>query len=176
MYTSAAMLALSGLLAAAPVSESPTWSTDYSLARKEGGSKHKPLAVFLGSGPRGWNAVSQNGTLEKEVKQLLAEHYLCVYVDTSKPAGKRLAADFEMAGGPGIVISDAACKVQAFRHEGDLSTEALTRYLHRYADPERVARFTDTNPDERTSYYPQEQPAPRYVQPAFIGWGGGRGC
>jgi hypothetical protein len=176
MYTSVTLVALSGLLAAAPVSESPTWSTDYRLARKEGQNKHKPLAVFIGSGPKGWNQVSESGTLGKEIKKLLAEHYVCVYLDTSKRAGKTLAADFEMTEGAGIILSDGACRVQAFRHEGDLSTENLDRYLRRYADPERVARYTETNPEERTSYYPQEQPAPVYAPPVFSGWGGARGC
>src|SRR5262249_3514783 len=97
MYTTAALFAFSGLLAALPVSESPTWLTDYSLARKEGQSKAKPLAVFLGSGASGWNELSQSGKLNKEHKRLLAKHYICVYVDTSKRSGKQLAEDFEMS-------------------------------------------------------------------------------
>jgi hypothetical protein len=168
MYTSVALFALSGILAAGPAAESPTWLTSYSLARQHAESKHRPLAIFLGSGPKGWNSVSQSGKLGKRIEGLLAEHYLCVYVDTSKPAGKELAGDFEMPDGLGIVISDAKGQVQAFRHEGTLSTESLAQYLDRYSDPARVVRSTETNPSERTSYYPQ--------QPYFIQSGGGRGC
>jgi hypothetical protein len=173
MYTTAALFALSGLLAAAPVSESPTWLTDYSKARKEGESKHKPLAVFLGSGPLGWNAISESGTLDRESKRLLAKRYVCVYVDMGKRAGKDLAADFEMRESPGLIISDVSGTIQAFRHEGDLSAEKLGLYLERYADPQRTVSFTETNPSERTSYYP---PPPVYVQPSFIPSGGGRSC
>jgi hypothetical protein len=175
MYTSVALFALSGILAAGPAAESPTWLTSYSLARKQAESKHRPLAIFLGSGPSGWNNVSQSGKLGKRVQALLAEHYLCVYVDTSKPAGKELAGDFEIPDGLGIVISDANGQVQAFRHEGDLSTERLAQYLDRYSDPTRVVQFTETNPSERMSYYPS-QSAPSYAPPYFIHSGGGRGC
>jgi hypothetical protein len=172
MYTSAALFALSGLLAAAPVAESPTWRTDYSQARNEGASQHRPLAIFLGAGQRGWNDVSQTGKLGKEIQQLLAKHYICVYVDMRKRAGKQLADDLEMTEAPGIVISDASCKLQAFRHAGDLSTESLAEYLRRYADRQRVVQFTETNPSERASYYPP----PVYAPAPFFPSGGGRSC
>jgi hypothetical protein len=163
MYTSAALLALAGFLAAAPSAESPSWLTDYSAARAMGRREHKPLAVFLGTGKAGWNAVCRNGELDRRTKRLLTDHYVCVYVDTSKPAGRALAADFELGDGAGIVLSDRTGQLQAFRHTGELSVERLDDYLSRFADPDLVVRTTVQNDSTRVSSYPPEA----FVAPVY---------
>jgi hypothetical protein len=181
MYTSALLVALNGLFALSVVGE-PLWQTDYGTARRlvrEGG---KPLAVFIGSGKAGWNQLASEGQLSKESRRLLSDQYVCLYIDVSRPEGRRLAGTFELADSPSLVISDQTGKLQAFRHEGDLADEQLLRNLQKYADPELVVRATEGDSVDRASYYPAEQyqPAPFYYAPAayypsFVG-GGGRGC
>jgi hypothetical protein len=183
MYTSALLVALTGLLAPS-VLGGPVWQTNYDTARKLGREGGKPLAVFIGSGKAGWNQMITEGQLSNESRRLLSEQYVCLYVDVRSPAGKRLASSFQLEDGPGLVLSDQTGKLQAFRHEGDLADDDLVRSLQRYADPELVVRATEGDGVDRTSYYaPAEQyqpapvyyPAPAYYYPSFVG-GGGRGC
>ena len=177
MHASLVAVALSAVFAPAGTSREPLWFTDYGKAREEGQEHEKPLCVIVGSGRSGWEDLSEEGRFGKDVKRLLAAHYVCLYVDTEHISGRRLADALEMPDGPGMVISDAMGKVQAFRHEGDLSNKALARYLRRYADPERVVRRTDTNPGAGSRYAPREQEeAP--VRPVIFRppAGGGGGC
>jgi hypothetical protein len=182
MYTSLVLLALSGSIA--PVAtdvESPRWLTDYATAWRQGAQEKKPLAVFVGSGPSGWDQVSREGKLGQGAKELLSAQYVCLYIDTSTQEGKRLAQAFDVPQGVGLVISDRSGANQAFHHQGDLKSEDLEYYLKRYADPNHIVRTTETNPPERaaaptsSSYY-----APS-VAPAFSGFRGfggfgGGGC
>jgi hypothetical protein len=171
MFTSA-LLALAGFFASAPASDSPSWLTDYPEARALGRSQQKPLAVFVGQGPRGWDEVSRDGKLGKEIRKLLALHYICVYVDANTKEGRRLAAQLELDRGLGLVLSDRTGSLQAFRHEGDLDADPLAGYLKRFADPDLVVRRTETNPPPavRVEYYAPEQYAPVQY------YGGGRSC
>src|SRR5262245_23387356 len=93
MYTSFLVLALSGLVAADTAN--PGWQNDYVAARSQAQREGKPLAVFLGSGESGWQKVGRDSN---EVKQVLANKYICVYVDSKTDEGKRLAEAFEMPG------------------------------------------------------------------------------
>jgi hypothetical protein len=163
MCASVALFALAGFLVN-NVPASPSWHTDYLMARKLGKEDRKPLAVFIGSGKGGWNQLSREGKLSSKISELLAAEYVCVYVDASRVVGKRLASEFEVADGVGLVLSDRTRAVQAFRHEGDLTETELLRQLKRYADPERVVRTTETSTVERASYYAPEAPA-TYEQP-----------
>src|SRR5438045_321789 len=98
MYTSLFLLALANALApAVAVPERPTWLNDYDQARKEARSVNKPLAVVLGSGAKGWDQLSKEGRLEKNVQKLLDSSYVCVYIDTGRDSGKSLASSFEIA-------------------------------------------------------------------------------
>jgi hypothetical protein len=155
MYTSILVVALSGFAPAADTAVAPSWMTDYTKAGQLSAREHKPLAVFLGSGKDGYLKLSQDGSLSREAKQILAEKYVCLHIDTSTEHGQSLADAFEMPDGLGIVISDRTSKLQAFRHEGDLTEDTLVRYLVRYSDPQLVVRGTDTNPSHETrrSYY-----------------------
>src|SRR5262249_29999699 len=154
MSNSLALLALSGLLPLNTGGEKPTWLADYAVARQLGRAMQKPLVVVVGSGQEGWEKVSQEGKLGKDVNQALAGNYVCVYVDTADPHGQRLAAAFALNNGPGLVISDRTGEVQAFSHQGTLTQETLTDRLRRYADPQRVVRQTESNVIQRVSYYP----------------------
>lgn len=175
MYTSVALLALSGCFAnAALIPVSPSWRSDYTLALKEGQSSKRPLAVFVAPGPDGWDKLSKDGGLDKEAKELLQTRYVCVYIDTTKEKGRRLAEEFEMPNGRGLVLSDSAGEKQAFWHAGMLGNDDLNHYLRKYADPERVVVKTETVPEHRHQAAPSYQPAPRpvYYAPAVPSFGG----
>jgi hypothetical protein len=148
MHTSILLLALSGLHG--DVSPAPKWESDYAAALKQAESTKKPLAVILAPGERGYEKLARDRALTAEVQKTLASKYVCLHIDTAQAAGKRLAADFEMPSGLGIIISDRSGAVQAFRHDGDLANSDLGRYLVKYADPNRVLIKTESNPgDER---------------------------
>ncbi len=149
MVTSILMVALTGLPGGI-ASSGPKWHTDYAIAQKQAESAKKPLAVFLAPGKRGYEKFARDSDQTAEIQEALASKYVCLHVDTAQAAGRRLAADFEMPSGLGIVISDRSGTAQAFRHEGDLANRDLARYLVKYADPNRVVTTTDSNPgDER---------------------------
>jgi hypothetical protein len=166
MYTSLVFFALVGSFAPSATPDGPQWLRDYATARKQARTEKKPLAVVVGSGKTGWEKLSREGRLGKEVNNLLAENYVCVYVDAGQKAGERLASALELEDGLGIVLSDRTGELQAFRHEGDLANGDLARYLRRYADPDRVVDSTDSNPGS-------EQPA-AVSQPVYAPAGGYR--
>jgi hypothetical protein len=177
MNTSLLLIALSSVCGPVVPSEGPSWLGDYTSARRVGRSEQKPLAVFLGSGPAG------RPRLGEEAKRILAAEYVCVYVDTAAAPGKRLAAAFEFPAGRGVVLSDRACDLQAFRHAGALGDADLARSLRRYADPDRVVRHTETsragrpkNPARR----PQQSARASRSSPPPLAYGvpgvGGGGC
>jgi len=164
MHPSFVVVALTALLSPMSGSASPSWLKDYGAARQQGRDEQKPVCVIIGSGKAGWVQLSQEGRLSADAKRLLADNYVCLYVDTEHIAGRELAASFEIDG-PGIVISDGTGEVQAFRHEGDLPNDRLVQYLRRFADPDRVATATETNPAPVVSYY--EPPAAPVYAPVY---------
>ena len=177
MHTSVVFFALSGFLAAASAPGEPAWWNEYGKARQQGQKEEKPLAVFIGSGKMGWNQVSREGRLDAEVKKLLTDHFVCLYINTDEASGQRLAKAFEVQG-YGVIISTHTGQQQAFRHQGDLDNQELARYLCRYADPGLDLQYTETAAVPRVSYYPPS--APVNVAPAMGGFapsfgGGGRG-
>jgi hypothetical protein len=175
MYTSAMLIALSATLAPAALRESPTWQSDYSHALQQGRENRKPLAVFVGDGSVGWERVSKEGSLNRDVNSLLAADYVCVYVDVSQSSGRQLADAFDFTEARGLVISDHTGRVQAFHHEGELSNETLAGYLRKFSDKDLVVRTTEDVADPQLRYYaPPSTPA--YTQ-TFSGFGGfSRGC
>jgi hypothetical protein len=151
MYTSIMLVALTGLVAPVESTEGPSWQTDYSKASQIVARANKPLAVFLGSKA---DKVSRDGQLSSEAKQLLADKFVCLHIDTSTDQGMALARQFEMTSGVGMVISDRTGQLQAYRHEGTLDDSSMVRYLARYSDPQYVVRTTEINSGERISSYP----------------------
>jgi hypothetical protein len=144
---------------------------DYDSAQMLGKKESKPLAVFFGSGKAGWDQVTRERELSKEVRQLLAKNYICVYIDTKHPTGRQLASSFEVSERIGLVVSDHTGNYQAFHHQGDLPNEQLLQYLTRYADSQRIVRTTDTNRPATVDYSPEISPAA--VQPYYQS---GRSC
>jgi hypothetical protein len=177
MHTTLILVALLGVSSTA--GEELIWRTSYGQAKKEGASERKPLAVVVGTGAEGWEKIAQEGALSNECRTILAASYVCVYVDRTTEEGRRLAAAFEIPEGTGIVISNVTGELQAFRHAGTLEATDLSRYLRKYADPERVAITTETHTTQRTSFYPSRtgtgQPVP-YWQGGFAPFGGCPNC
>src|SRR5690554_2874833 len=118
MYTSVSVLALTGFLFIPTPVEPQRWHNDYQEARAVARQQHKPLAVVVGAGAQGYEKLTGNGKLAPAVTKLLEDEYVCVYVDTSSPTGKKLADALEISRGAGIVLSDRDGKVQAFHHNG----------------------------------------------------------
>jgi hypothetical protein len=164
MYTSFVYFALAGVFANASIADEPLLHKNYSLARLQSVSVNKPLAVFIGSGERGWEEISKDGELDTDVRKILSANYVCVYVDLTRDAGRDLAGEFEVSAGPGLVISNREGTLQAFRHEGSLSKYDLGRYLKRYAAPNVVVQATETKaPPPRTNYTTYYQQPVRYA-------------
>jgi hypothetical protein len=171
MCTTALLLALSVLGVPSAATAEPDWLRHYASAREQGGAEEKPIAVFIGSGQRGWNQVSREGQLSAEINHILAESYVCLYVDADDDDGKELASAFGMTDGLGLVISNASGRLQAFRHQGDLESVDLAHYLRKYADPEQSVQFTETNEQQRVSRYQTASPPMGYLP-----FGGSRSC
>jgi hypothetical protein len=157
MYTSIVLVALAGSTLSAAVPESLNFNSDYKAARLTGKSDRKPLAVFIGSGPKGWEQRTTDGQLSQDVQKLLQAHFVCVYVDTSSEDGKKLAGDFGMQ--EGLVISDAIGENQAFRYTSKLSNSELQAKLKKYGDPTRVTMTTDSQLREDVRFYSADAPA-----------------
>jgi hypothetical protein len=97
----------------------------------------------VGSGQDGWRKVVRDGGLDPALNRLLAEKFVCLYVDTDTAVGRSLAGAFELAG-RGLVISDRTGTSQAYSLSGDLTRAELVRALEKYAGAERDVRSTET--------------------------------
>jgi hypothetical protein len=182
MYTSLVLALVMGPGAAPRASalEAPTWQKDYVTARKLGQQENKALAVFIGSGQRGWEKVCRENRLNPDARKLLADHYVCVYVDASEARGKRLADDFDITHG--LVVSTRNGESQAFHHQGRISATDLELTLRRFANGYRNNR-TETLQELQLVGYSAPAPARPAATPApviqsFGGFGGfsGRSC
>jgi hypothetical protein len=155
MHTFMALLALTTSLSTANVSTNPAWLNDYAAARERVNAVGRPMAVFVGSGQDGWTKVVKDGAVSAEVRKLLADKFVCLYVDTDTRAGKTLAGAFQVSA-KGLVISDRAGTSQAYSLSGDLTGPELARTLEKYAD--REVQSTET----------VVRSAPVVVQPAPV--------
>ena len=178
MYTSLMLVALSGYVAQAEAIPS-SWINDYNQACTEVQKHRRPLAVFLAGGPEGWDKVVKEGELGKDAQALLSNNYIRVFIDTTDEKGKRLARQFDIPDGRGLVISDVSGEKQAFWHAGTLSNQDLEHYLRRFADTDRVLVATEsparpqpvvgtTAPAFAPVYQPSHAPAASFI--------GGRNC
>jgi hypothetical protein len=167
MYTSIFLVALSGSVVASTPVDNLTWEPNYDQARQVGQAEKKPLAVIVGSGEAGYERLCRDGKLGSDAQKALGENYICVYLDTDTQVGKKLASDFGITRGTGLVLSNRSGNLQAFNHDGDLSNADLNRWLTRFADPNVVVSTTLTNDAGRTSMYPPSDSAPG----AWTGYG-----
>jgi hypothetical protein len=157
MYTSLVLLALAGsTVPAAETSSSSGWLRDYAVAYKQAASEKKPLAVVFGKGESGWDQLSSDGTLGQQARRLLQSSYVPLYADMGTEQGKSLAAQFRVKEAPALVLTDRGVENLALRYAGTLEAGDLRRCLVKYADPNRVARATDTDPNLETRYYPAD--------------------
>ena len=121
----------------------PQWLNDYRAAQLRVAEVGKPMAVFIGSGKSGWDGVVREGSLDRAASKLLAERFVCLYIDTDTATGRSLAGAFDVAG-RGLVISDATGSAQAYSHVGDLPEAELVKALGKYAEADQVARTTES--------------------------------
>src|SRR5258708_4155704 len=98
MYNSVLLLALAPIFGS--TLSNPAWQSDYRAALQLGEKENKPLAVFINSGKEGWNGLTQEKELGANVRKLLAENYICLYIDSADPKGKLLADIFEAGSTP----------------------------------------------------------------------------
>jgi len=164
MLTYMAVVALTTSLATANLSPTPKWLDDYGQAQQRVAVVKKPLAVFVGIGKDGWGSIVRDGGVDPAVKKLLAEKFVCVYVDTETSYGKTLAAKFEVAS-RGLIISDRQGTSQAYSLSGTLTKTELTQTLEKYSDSKADVRTTETVVREAPAarmYVPQYQLPPGY--------------
>ncbi len=134
--------------------QDPAWHSDYRRAQALSSVQNKPMALIFGTGQQGWSRIALEGKMDAAGAKLLADKYVCVYANTASPAGKALAAMFDIQRDQGVVLSDRTGAAQAFWHQGQLSNQNLARYLQKYADDQTVVRTTETVNMSRTSFYP----------------------
>jgi hypothetical protein len=151
---------------------SPDWQSDYHLALKKAEAARKPLAIVIGSGPDGWNALGQDGRLDRETRRILAEQYICLYFDVTDPAGRKSAQLFEARQTPTLVLSDRTLSHEVYRHSGPAANGELAKALERYSNYRVSSNPVPAEPEVRQSYYQPTAPYPVY-QPVPVstpGW------
>lgn len=171
MYTSVGLFALATVLQSALPTESQ-WLRDYGKGQSLAARENKPLVVVVGTGADGFEKLAQDGKLGQDVQQALADDYVCVYLDRSRPEAAKLAKELSIGKDNGIVISDRKGEVMAFHHDGTLSQNDLKTHLRTFADPALKVRTTQTGNSTRYSYYPGAS-APVRQYPSFGGYPAG---
>lgn len=167
MYTSVLLLTIAQICGT--LSPPPYWNRDYRLAWERAEAAQRPLAIVVNGGKNGWNGISTNGELGLEVRKLLAEKYICLYVDAAEPEGQDLAKSFKAAQLPTLILSDRSRAYVALRHSGPLESDQLVQVLQRYTTAQ-VATVSPPVIESQPVYY--RPPAP--VMPVRVF--GGRAC
>jgi len=121
----------------------PSWNRDYAQALVRAEAAKKPVAVFIGSGADGWIGVSEEGQLSLEVRRLLAEHYICVYLDASRSAEERVVRSFDAGQSPLVVLSSRNRAYQAYRHSGKIANASLAQVLQRHASQDTLEVYDE---------------------------------
>jgi hypothetical protein len=133
---------------------SPAWNRDYDSARRRAEAANKPLAVIIASGSDGWTSICKEGELKPDVRRLLTQHYVCLYVDATAPAERELARSFETKSAPLLVLSDHSRAYQAYRHSGVLTNSSLAQLLQRYSSAQAFAAQQEQAVVQPVAYEP----------------------
>lgn len=150
MYTSCFIgLMLAPVLA---VAQTPAWQKSYAGALDVGQKQGRPVAVFVGTGPQGQAALVKEGQFSAETLQILAQKYVCLYLDRAQPGNERLISDLGISK-TGLVISDRTGEFQAFHHDGTVPLVELNQQLQRFALQGPNISRTVSNATQRASYY-----------------------
>jgi hypothetical protein len=177
MYTSVFVLALVGFVGTTDStvsSAAPEWHSDYALAYEKGKEQQKPLAVFVGSGPQGYDDIAREGVLTESIKETLAKSYICVYLDRERKTNQPMIRALQIEG-RGLVISDRSGAYQAFHHSGQISQTELNGYLTEFASARLPIRSTVSPGASRSSFYPYGNGA-SYQAPSYAPSFSTRGC
>src|SRR5829696_4512520 len=157
MRTSVGFFAMASLLVAPLLNASAqevSLTRSYSEAREQGQKAKKPLAVFVGAGPAGHVQTIQEGSFTNEIRKILSDAYVCVYLDAERPENRALIEQLRITRGAGVILSDRTGGLQAFHHDGVLDAAELVSQLQRFADPNVVVQTTAGGSTARVSYYP----------------------
>ncbi len=122
---------------------SPRWHDDYGQALARAKVEKKPVAVFIGSGPDGWKTACAEGEPSYHVRRLLADQYVCMYVDAGRLTHQYLAQSFEAGQSPMVVLSSQNGAYQAYRHSGKLANASLAQALQRHAREDVLEAYND---------------------------------
>ena len=104
-----------------------------------GSRENKPLVVVIGSGKTDWAHLAKPAEQDDTINQTLRSSYVCLFVDTDTTEGQQVARSFEMSG-PGVVISNRAGDLQAYRKTGEVPAGELAKELVNHTDDGYVAR------------------------------------
>jgi hypothetical protein len=166
MYTTMAFVAL----AMGNLSTAPTWQNDYRTATAQVSASGKPMVVFVGqTGPE---SVIREGAFSPEMNRLLAQKFVCVYVNTNKTEGQALAQAFQIT--KGVIISDATGTSQAFSLAGDISAAEFTKTLLVYQDVKKDVKKTETIVKDPKVVVVQPVPVAPAGDCGQQGYGGGK--
>ena len=135
------------------------WTESYHDALLRVRQKRKPMAIFVGKGVAGYDEVCRTGELAAEVRAVLENDYVCLYLNVRHASDKKLASQFGIRSGTGLAIGDSVGEYQFLQHDGPLDSDKLGTYLKRFANPSLVAKTTIHRRTRATS--PKEAEAPR---------------
>ena len=143
MFSLLVVAALYAGYSASNIPQNLTWNDDYTKAQSLVRTTHKPMAVFLGNGESGWKSIVKESVVSALATRLLSDRFVCVFVDTSTPAGRAFAAALEVSA-HGLVISDSTGKSQSYSLSGTLTGTELENTLAKYSSEDRDVRATES--------------------------------
>lgn len=151
MCTSLITLAIATFIGASvrtPIPVSGNWLNDYTAAQAKGRLEGKPLAVFVATGPTGYDKLTHEGSLGEAIRSTLARHYVCVYLDGNSTSAQGIIRALQIRS-QGIVISDLTGGYQVYHHSGTLSQSELASRLDEFAQWSAPVYTTVSTDSER---------------------------
>jgi hypothetical protein len=173
MFSSVLLFALASYLTPTAIITTPvSWHNDYTSALDRAVRDKKPVAIIVGTGPKGWQEITKKSEISKEAHDLLDEHFVCVYLDASTERGKKMADALNVGSGPALIIGDRSGTNQAFRYKGSLTNDELSSTLKRFSKVSDVATLTEFDVAGSAPQAPRQQTYyPNYFSPSPFGSG-----